>query len=920
MRFVYVFLTVILIGVMPCFSQKYEHYSVEDGLPGNMVYRVTQDAKGFIWVITDKGIARFNGRNFKKFNTRNGLPTNDIWDVAVTEDNNLWYFSKSSSLGYIDDNKVYDFPSAREEDQLFPANIFEIGNSVFFSYGKQSFHLLDKKWHQIDTAQLASLSPETQMFQRYRDKMGAFTVSNEERYKRALLRGSDSLGIIIGRESYAVLNLNSDEIYEHSYPEELKNKNPGLFRTHKINGELQFTGPEFVAEFDDEFNLVNIESFPADFKAHFAMKDKSGNLWMASLTQGLYKLPSVNRQNSYWMTDHRIRQLEQTPIGIIASVYENGFYKFNSDLNDFVPLSLSDGFIYGSAYIESLSTTFLLSSTELIAIPESGTRKSFPPLARRIVYHKGFLFGNVSSGLNKIDPVSMKVVGRIPEVGVKSLLSFDGKLLVGTANGLKVLEGNALKPLQIGANTLDHPIMSLGALSNGELLITTDGFGAYRTNLKEIHLLEQSEHLSANSQLNKNGGVWLTSGEGIQVYSLIDESINWTGTIGVTDGIPSVNTHSIIATQNGLMVGTDNGVVLLLDTNDKEDQLLDIYVERATYSDSDISEESEVLYSGKASLAFKVESIDFTQGSGEKTFEYRLDPVEDNWSVTSSSVLNFSNLSPDSYTLFLKSGSVTSKYSFTITPLWWQKTTSIILFSVLASLVIFYILLRLRRFEINKKISKLEIQNKLTEFELYALRSQMNPHFVFNSLAAIQYCINSNEIKEAEAYLVKFSRLVRQFFELSKQKEVTVSEEAGLLQNYLDIEKLRFKEKLDYSIRMSPELENSEVTIPTMLLQPVVENAINHGIFNKVSGGRVDINFEHNGNGTLQVEIADNGVGYINTVKPKNDKRRSSDVLEDRLSFLNKTGKWEISYSNKEAFPNAEDRGNITTFIIKAVE
>ena len=195
----------------------------------------------------------------------------------------------------------------------------------------------------------------------------------------------------------------------------------------------------------------------------------------------------------------------------------------------------------------------------------------------------------------------------------------------------------------------------------------------------------------------------------------------------------------------------------------------------------------------------------------------------------------------------------------------------------------------------------------------------MNPHFVFNSLAAIQYCINNGDIRSAESYLVKFSRLVRQFFELSKQKEVTVSKEVELLKNYLDIEKLRFNEKLEYSIEIGDRVDVSKVNIPTMLLQPVVENAINHGIFNKESKGRVDIRFQQNGDNSLEVEIEDNGVGFVNTKKTDSGKRTSSHVLEDRLLFLNKSGKWDISLSHREAYPEKEDRGNITTFKITAI-
>ena len=186
--------------------------------------------------------------------------------------------------------------------------------------------------------------------------------------------------------------------------------------------------------------------------------------------------------------------------------------------------------------------------------------------------------------------------------------------------------------------------------------------------------------------------------------------------------------------------------------------------------------------------------------------------------------------------------------------------------------------------------------------EPQGLRSQMNPHFVHNSLNAIQYFIQRNEVELSEDYLVKFSKLVRLFFEYSRKQTLTIEEEVTLLENYLQIEKLRFEEKLSYSINIDKKIDKEELQIPSMLLQPILENAVNHGLFHKKENGLVTVDFKYIDYNTYKVTIKDNGIGikkakefYKNSVK--NYQSSSTIVLQERLSLLQKSKHWEIEYS-----------------------
>ena len=190
--------------------------------------------------------------------------------------------------------------------------------------------------------------------------------------------------------------------------------------------------------------------------------------------------------------------------------------------------------------------------------------------------------------------------------------------------------------------------------------------------------------------------------------------------------------------------------------------------------------------------------------------------------------------------------------------------------------------------------SALKNQKRQHELELKALRGQMNPHFVHNSLNAIQFYIQQNDVETSEDYLAKFSKLMRQFFDFSRRKTISISEEISLLENYLYIEKLRFEDKIDYTIKIDDSLDGDEEQIPSMLLQPIIENAINHGLFHKKGNGHLNINFQYVDEQSFKVVIEDNGIGInaskvMNTSIKKKGASHSSVVLEERIHFLNES-------------------------------
>lgn len=186
-------------------------------------------------------------------------------------------------------------------------------------------------------------------------------------------------------------------------------------------------------------------------------------------------------------------------------------------------------------------------------------------------------------------------------------------------------------------------------------------------------------------------------------------------------------------------------------------------------------------------------------------------------------------------------------------------------------------------------------RQQLAETEMKALRAQMNPHFIFNSLNSIQKYILKNEHIEASHYLTKFSRLIRLILDHSNQDTILLSSELDLLKLYVEMESLRFDNTFDYSITAEDNLAKDTTEIPSMLVQPYVENAIWHGLLHLPEGvrGKLSIHFSRNAEGSIRILIDDNGIGRekARALKSKQVLKKKSygmQITEDRLAVINR--------------------------------
>lgn len=204
-----------------------------------------------------------------------------------------------------------------------------------------------------------------------------------------------------------------------------------------------------------------------------------------------------------------------------------------------------------------------------------------------------------------------------------------------------------------------------------------------------------------------------------------------------------------------------------------------------------------------------------------------------------------------------------------------------------------FIYMRMRR-------KQIFMQNTITMLEQKSLRAIMNPHFVFNVMNSVQFLINRSDSVTANRVLAEFTKLNRKHLEICLNNTVSLDEKVIFLRDYLALEKLRFPD-LEFRINIEEEIDLEETIIPSMLIQPFLENAIWHGIMPKEGGGCIDLEFKIL-NEQLIVTIIDDGVGIENSVAFKNSTHISRGIalINERVKLLNKFNKRHIIISQRQ--------------------
>ena len=195
------------------------------------------------------------------------------------------------------------------------------------------------------------------------------------------------------------------------------------------------------------------------------------------------------------------------------------------------------------------------------------------------------------------------------------------------------------------------------------------------------------------------------------------------------------------------------------------------------------------------------------------------------------------------------------------------------------------------------KIRRVKMQNQQLLLEQKLLITQMNPHFIFNSIQNIRSLINNRQNDEAVNYLGKFSKLTRQILEHSNQNYISLAEELEMLENYLTIQQLLYENKFTFNIHIEENMDTESIFLPPMLAQPYIENAIKHGLSNTTENGKIDVHY-YLKEEKLYFEVTDNGKGFGTDEKVSNHKSLAMTITKERLTFYTKNKDFVVQTNN----------------------
>lgn len=373
-----------------------------------------------------------------------------------------------------------------------------------------------------------------------------------------------------------------------------------------------------------------------------------------------------------------------------------------------------------------------------------------------------------------------------------------------------------------------------------------------------------------------------------------------------TDGLQgnSFNRWSLRLLDGSMLVGGKNGFNIInpskivLNQKPPQVELSGVKVFNRLLGNDFTQTKSITLPYNQNYLTIDMASLDFST-SEKIRYSYILEGLNSNWiNNGNQSTAIFTNLAPGTYHLKVKASNNdgiwnTTPKELTIIikpPFWKSWWFMIIVFLAIAFGI--YNLVRIVREQIKFREKTIELEQRL-------LLTQMNPHFIFNSLTAIQSYIFRNDPKSAGKYLASFAKLVRLILENSRNKYTTIGKEIKTLEHYLELQSLRFDEKFEFKIEADPEIERESMTIPPMLTQPFIENAIEHGVINVAGKGHIIIRY------LLQeeiiiIEVEDDGIGINKALASqkegaKNHVSLATKISKERLENLNKLEKGKIS-------------------------
>ncbi len=915
----------------------YTHLTEKDGLPDIEFYSIVEDDKGFIWLGADKGLFRYDGKEFKNYThpEKRGL---SVFGLKLDNKGRVWCNNISGQVFYVDNEGLKLFKDFKKEvnGQLAAFSFFKNDLIISTYSGVYQVNKTNLKQKRISTNQVH--------FQPFYVKKD--TVISVNDYKVKIKPNNTKQFEKYDLSTYKKYELNKWDIFSFRNKTFLYAHNtndlevkPKLFyeqkegiKEIKLPKELEMN---IVIQFYVEndvlwictkkgvfvYDLVNNklslkETYFKGKEVSGILKDRNNNYWFTTLRSGVYIIPNLHIKK-YKIEEEKINISAMSRTGdnslIIGSTkgdlgflnIKNNELKFTKNYNQKV-YSICD----------SKDKTYIsLNSESLIFDKKSNNFNDdrFCSNAKDLSFIDENNVLYASHGSATIININNKNVVLLKKIrAYTTYYSRDKKeIYVGYVDGVEMYDEN-LKPSELLFNNKPIFAIDIDETTDGTIWISTfkDGIIGVKNGVPIVNYTTKNGLLSNRTGKIKGDGttLWLTTQKGLQsLNTKTGEFKNLTQ----KDGINSFNITEIVPYKKDLFFSSNKGLFKVnKEQVFKERNISNFYFTSIFINDKKVEEKNTYeLTSDTKKIKFNFHTNGFL-AENNVVYQYKLisNSETEYWNLIDKGVsqITFNNLAAGNYTLKIKATEINSKketkervikliIKLPFYKEWWFLLTSIF-FSFL--LTLFFFTKRIDRIEAKQKeaVEKERMQKQLISSKLESLQSQMNPHFTFNALNSIQNLILKDNKYEAYDYLNKFSLLIRENLNMNKKSFVLFDEELQMLTKYLELEKLRFRDSFDYEIIINEEIQN--IKIPTMIIQPYIENAIKHGLLHK-QGNDKKITLKFIQEETLKCVIIDNGVGIeaskrINNQNKNKHKSFSTKAIQERMVFLRDYYKTDI--------------------------
>lgn len=937
-QFIVLLVVGCLQGILMGQNIYYKRFTTADDLPSSVLYRVYSDSRGFLWISGNTGITRFDGHHFQTYGVAEGLSDNEVFDIDEDRMGNIWFTTLRGIPGYITPSGFV---------HTFNPVIF--GDSIFISCLKT-----DRKNHvwMADRMNNVYVFANDTLIETYHPKVDAkIDAIIEDNSGRIWLTTNNTSEVYYHNNGeFKTLKIYEDKkLYTTSHRPSIMNNGDILLYgydhievldpiTFKVVYKREFAPDEMapiIAVFEGNDNRLWVgttngistysrnethgydlirSNFLSGERITSITQDFEGHYWVSTINKGLIFIHGYPVLYFRFADNKQGNTLNLCASGdyIYAGTDDGKIYAISNN-NDLVNIynpsdALRISRIMASTTLPDGSVWFgkdngitIINKTKVVK------ELDINPVKKMVVDNNGFVWVGTSSTIFKVNAKTYKIEERFAS-GRVSAMAIDkfGDIYFSNEKGLHTIKNGQIELLfntgQFGNARISDVDVDI---KRHIIWVGTYGRGLYgiMNNNIEFHL-DKSKGLSSNLiyavESTLDGSVYLGMNKGINRLRPGKSGYVDIWSIDHQNGLTADEVNDVLHHKDYLWASTIDGICAIREHEQVKNPVPPRILLNAFYVNDKLKPNTKnlILDFDENNIEVDLTGIAFQSGRTLK-YKYRLSGLDTVFQYSNSGLIDYNALAPGKYTFEAYTVNYQNiqsadavKITFTIYPAYWQT----IWFQLFLGVVLFIIflsgiLVRVRLIK-RKEEEKTRLNKMLGELELTALKAQMNPHFIFNSLGSIQNLINRDKKTEANIYLSKFAKLLRLTLDNSDKKEIPLADEINMLELYLGLEALRFNNQFEYKIEMAETVDIYEVKIPTMILQPFCENAIKHGLLPKKAEATLLLQFEIVDGNTLHCVVQDNGIGRVQREKLKESSvsghiSKGIKITRNRLELVN---------------------------------